>query len=167
MTAFNRAIRAHRRLAKLAPQFFDATTINRLELQRKEDAEWMALWEPVLIRVYGPQPTKQAPDPFADTFPLPKSPRTLRAIEREYASLQFWMCAGSLAMARYKSRNSRCLLSLSRIARLLDIGIAFGNLACGEPAKPNTERHERALADLERIYGCDPSASSSTFVAGL
>ena len=39
LTAFNRAIRAHRRLAKLAPHLFDATEINRIEQQRKADAD--------------------------------------------------------------------------------------------------------------------------------
>jgi hypothetical protein len=77
------------------------------------------------------------------------------------------MSAGSEALAKYQRLRPNDLPSLSRVARLLDIGFTFAHLACGEPAKPNTERHERALADLERIYGCDPSASSSTFVAGL
>src|SRR6267378_3656762 len=47
-----RAIRAHRRLALLAPEFFDSTEINRLEQRRKEDAEWRAIWEPALKRIY-------------------------------------------------------------------------------------------------------------------
>src|SRR5438094_6281046 len=64
LTAFSRAIRAHRRLARLAPEFFDATEVDRLARQRKEDAEWRALWEPALNRIYGSAPDeKLAHDP--------------------------------------------------------------------------------------------------------
>ena len=144
LTAFTRAIRAHRRLAKLAPQFFDSTQFNRLEQRRKEDAEWRAMWEPALNRIS---------DPLAHIPPLPKSPRTLRAMELEFASWRFWMAAGSLAIARYQRRRPSALPSLSRVARLLEIGFTFAQLACGEPAEPDTSSHERALADLQRIYG--------------
>src|SRR5215813_4523153 len=51
LTAFTRAIRAHRRLARLAPEFFDSTEVDRLAHRRKQDAEWMALWEPALNRI--------------------------------------------------------------------------------------------------------------------
>src|SRR6516225_9204258 len=53
LAAFTRAIRAHRRLARLAPEYFDATEAARLAHHRKQDFEWMALWEPALERVYG------------------------------------------------------------------------------------------------------------------
>jgi hypothetical protein len=153
LTAFTRAIRAHRRLAKLAPELFDATEINRLTQRCKEDAAWRAVWEPALNRIYGSEPIKPAPGPFAHIPPLPKSPRTRRAVERELASWRLWMTAGSLAFARYQRRRPYALLSLTRIARLFEIGFAFAELACGQPAQPDTAGHERALADLERIYG--------------
>jgi len=149
LTALNRAIRAHRRMAKLAPHLFDATEINRIEQRRKEDAEWRAMWEPALERVYGPI-TEKWPEP---DYHMPLSPRTLRAVDRHYAQWRFWMDIGSLALERHQRRRPYALPSLSRIARLLDIGITFGHLACGEPAKPDPAPHAQALADLERIYG--------------
>src|SRR3954465_7433100 len=129
LTALSRAIRAHRRMAKLAPHLFDTTEINRIELRRKEDAEWRAQREPALEKVYGPS-TQKWPEL---TYHKPLSPQTLRAVDRHYDLWRFWMTAGSEALARYKRRRPHDLPSLSRVARLLDIGITFGRLACGEP----------------------------------
>ena len=73
ITAMNRAIRAHRRLAKLAPEIFDSTEVNRLAHRRRQDAEWQAVWEPALIEVYGPSPPKDSHrDPLADQPQLPR-----------------------------------------------------------------------------------------------
>ena len=165
LTAFTRAIRAHRRLARLDPECFDSTEVDRLARRRKEDAEWRALWEPALNRVYGSSPEeKPACEPSSDPPQAPKSPRTLRAIEREYASWRFWMSAGKLAMERHQQRRPHALPSLTRIARLLKIAFDFAHLACGSPpSKEELESpgHAQALADLERIYG-DHSTSSSS-----
>jgi hypothetical protein len=157
LTAFTRAIRAHRRLARLAPEFFDSTEVDRLARQRKEDAEWRAIWEPALNRVYGSSPDeKRACDPSADLPQLPKSSRTRRAVEREFESWSLWMSAGKLAMARYRQRRPHDVPSLTRIARLLQIAFDFAHLADGSP--PSKEElkssgHDQALADLKRIYG--------------
>ena len=153
LTAFTRAIRAHRRLARFAPEFFDSTEINRLEQLRKEDAEWRAMWEPALKRIYRADHVAPPPDPSQGLPSRPKCSRTRRAVERELASLRFWMSAGSLALATYERRRSYALPSLSRVARLLKIGFEFADLACGEPVVPDTAGHEQARADLERIYG--------------
>jgi len=165
LTAFTRAIRAHRRLVRLDPEGFDATEMNRLARKRKEDAEWRALWEPALNKVYGSSPEgKPARDPSSDPPEVPKAPRTLRAIEREYASWRFWMSAGKLAMARHQQRRPHDIPSLTRIARLLEIAFDFAQLACGAPpSKEELESsgHEQALADLKRIYGDDSSLSLS------
>ena len=153
LTALTRAIRTHRRLAKLAPHLFDATEINRIEQRRKEDAEWCAMWEPALDRVYGPS-TEKWPEPANEK---PRSAQTLRALDRHYALWRFWMSAGSEAMARYRRRRPHNLPLLSHIARLLDVGFTLANLACGEPAEPDATSHAQALADLERIYSVHPS----------
>src|SRR6476659_9140374 len=85
LTAFARAIRAHRRLARLAPEFFDSTEIDRLAHRRKADAEWMAMWEPALEKVYGPSPPGEPRhNPLNDPPQPPKSARTRRAVEREF-----------------------------------------------------------------------------------
>ena len=164
LTAFTRAIRAHRRLARLAPEFFDSTEVDRLARQRKEDAEWRAVWEPALNRVYGSSPDeKRACDPSADLPQLPKSSRTRRAVEREFASWSFSMSAGKLAMERYRQRRPHDVPSLTRIARLLQIAFDFAHLACGSPLSEEelkSSGHDQALADLKRIYG-KPSAPSA------
>ena len=48
LTAYGRALRAHRRLAKMAPRFFDQAVIDREASNRAEQRRWMATWEPVL-----------------------------------------------------------------------------------------------------------------------
>jgi hypothetical protein len=136
-------------MAKLAPHLFDATEMNRIEQRRKEDAEWRAMWEPALEQVYGPS-TEKRPEP---AYHMPLSSQTLRAVDRHYDLWRFWMDIGSLALKRHQHRRPYDLPSLSRIARLLDIGFALANLACGEPAEPGNASHQQALADLERIYG--------------
>jgi hypothetical protein len=123
--------------------------MNRIEQRRKEDAEWRALWEPALEQVYGPS-TEKWPEP---AYHMPLSPQTLRAVDRHYSVWRFWMSAGSEALARYQRRRPNALPSLSRVARLLDIGFTLAHLACGDPAEPDTASHQQALADLERIYG--------------
>ena len=149
LSALSRAIRAHRRMAKLAPHLFDATEMNRIEQRNKEDAEWCALWEPALEKVYGPS-TGKWPEPV---YEKPLSPRTLRAVARHYALWRFWMDAASLALAKFERRRPYLLPSLGRIARLLDIALTLAQLACGDPAEPDNASHERALADLQRAYG--------------
>jgi len=156
LTAFTRAIRAHRRMAKLAPQLFDATEMNHIEQRKKEDAEWRAVWEPALDKVYGPS-THKWPEP---AYQMPPSPQTLHAVDRHYVLWRYWMDIGSEALARFQRRRPFALPSLSRVARLLDIGFTFAHLSCGEPAEPDTAGHAQALADLERIYG-EPKTSDA------
>jgi hypothetical protein len=161
LTALARAIRAHRRMAKLAPHLFDATEMNRIEQRKKEDAEWRAMWEPALEQVYGPSAHKWP----ERAYHMPLSPQTLRAMDRHYDLWRFWIDIGSLALERHQRRRPYALPSLSRVARLLDIGFTLGHLACGEPAVPDPSRHDQALADLERAYGRPlpgECASSST-----
>ena len=50
LTAFDRALRAHRRLAKLAPRFFDTAVIDREAENRAGQRRWMAAWAPALAR---------------------------------------------------------------------------------------------------------------------
>lgn len=157
LTAFRHAMRAHRRLARLAPETFDATEMNRLARERKADAEWRAIWEPALNRIYGSSPEdKHACDPLSESPPVVWSSRTQRAIDREYASWRFWMSVGKLAMARHRQRRPHDLPSLGRVVRLLQIAFDFAHLACGSPpskAELESSGHAQARADLERIYG--------------
>jgi hypothetical protein len=151
----NRAIRAHRRLCRLAPEIFDSTEVDRLAHRRKQDAEWRAVWEPALTDVYGPSPPEESHcDALANQSQLPECARTRRVIEREYTNWQFWMEAGRLAQERYQQRRPHALPSICQLARLIDAAMNFGRLACGS-FNPASEppSHAQALTDLERAYG--------------
>ena len=148
LTAFSRAIRAHRRLAKLAPRLFDTTEINRLAQRSRVNAERRAILEPALEKIYGPSEEKWT----QPIYHMPLSPEVLRKVEEHYVQWRFGFEAGSLALERYLCRRPYALIPLSRLARLVNIGCTFGRLACGEIPAPDTS-HSQALADLERIYG--------------
>jgi hypothetical protein len=157
LSAFGRAIRCHRRLARLAPSFFDSAVVDREARERLERRRWMESWEPILEKVYGPA-AASAPraDPMEDQTPLP-GPRTQRAVERELAGWQLWMAVGSLALARHRQRRPHAVPSLIQLCRLIRIGTDFGRLACGletcqpaPPVPPDGPDFEEALA---RVYG--------------
>lgn len=153
LTAFTRAIRCHRRLARLAPRFFDSTVVNRERQEREEQRRWMALWEPALAKAYGVDPD---PLPAAAELPPLPSLRRQRVVDRELASWKFWMETGRLAWDRHHQRRPHALMSLTRLARLLQIAMDFGRLAVGRPALPETSfasRDANFMADLERAYG--------------
>ena len=157
LTAFSRAIRCHRRLAKLAPRFFDSAVVDREKQDRAERKRWTALWLPTLNKVYGLDPNTPEPlDPSDEPPPLP-SPRVQRIVEQELAELQTWMEAGRIAMRTHRERHPHNIPSLSQIARLLQIGIDFGKLACGldstKPLPPPIKYDEASImADIERAY---------------
>lgn len=161
LTAFRRAIRCHRRLAKLAPSFFDSAVVDREARERDERRRWMESWEPIFDKVYGPtrasdpQP-RETPD---DSPPLP-GPRTRQAVGRELAGWNFWMNLGRLAMARHQQSRPHAIPSLSQLSCLLQIAFDFGRLACGlsleNVPSPDLEPPPGYLtgeAALKKIYG--------------
>jgi hypothetical protein len=153
LTAFGRAIRAHRRLARLAPRFFDSALIDREAFNRAEQRRWMALWRPVLAKVYGVQP--QPPDPDDFLPPLPPL-RTQRAVDCQLAELRIWMETGRISMKRHQQRYPHALPSWSRLARLLRIAFDFKKLACGLDSKqrlPDKISYDYNFTDLKRAYG--------------
>ena len=163
LSSYRRAIRAHRRLARLAPRFFDSAIVERERRERDDRRRWRAEWEPALDRVYGCE--SKPHDPAADLPPLPP-PQTQRAVEQELAAWNFWMSTARMAMDRYRQRRPHDLMNFSRLARLLDIGFEFAQIACGfDPNQPLPEpsNFDAARADLERVYGhqSDSAPSSS------
>ena len=165
LTAFRRALRAHRRLARLAPQFFDAVTIERERREDEARRRWMAIWEPALDKVYGLKAKSSEPPVASPRLP---SPRTQQAVERELACLTFWLSAGRMALEQHRCRRPHALIDLSRLARLLEIAMEFGRLATGiAPGLPDSDpdNHDAAWADLKRAYGHRCGSSSSE--AGL
>lgn len=157
IAAFRRALRAHRRLARLAPSQFDYAVVERERQQREEQRHWLASWEPALRKVYGqPSPSELQADSEADRPPK-LHPRTQRAMEREWANWSFWIAEGDAALQRYRRRRPHALLSFGQVASLLDIGFAFSRLACGldstQPATEPSWENRDWEADLKRAYG--------------
>ncbi len=168
LVAFGRALRAHCRLARLAPRFFDSAVVDRERRQREAQRRWMAQWEPALAKAYGTDPPP-LPDPAADLPPLPP-PRTQRAVERALALRKSWLATGYLALERHRRRRPHALVSLSRVTRLLEVGFDLARLACGadsnlSDSEPDFDNHEQAMADLARAYGHHGAAPSSTSVS--
>jgi len=52
--SLTRGLRLGRRLARMAPHWFDPATVNHDQLAAKAEREWREAWEPALEKVYGP-----------------------------------------------------------------------------------------------------------------
>jgi hypothetical protein len=160
LTAFGRAIRAHRRLARLAPRFFDAAVIDRERENRAEQRRWMAMWEPLLAKAYG-----VAPEPVADPIawpPLP-TPATQRAVDRQLAELQLWLTAAHAAGERQRQRRPHALPTLTQLARLLQLAFDLKKMVLGLDSKnplPEKITYDYEFTDLKRSYGhlLDPAS---------
>ena len=151
-TAFGRAIRAHRRLARLAPEFFDSALVEREASNRAEQRRWMALWKPLLDKVYGYEP--EPPDSDVGLPALPPV-ATQHAVDLLLVEHHFCMEAGRLAMERHQQRYPHALCNWSRLARLLHLALGFKQLTCGLDSKhPLPERISYAndIAALERAH---------------
>lgn len=152
LTCFRRAICAHRRLARLAPRFFDSALIER---ERREQARrrWLDSCHAALLKVYGAAP---GPLPPLHDLPTLPSPRTQLAMERKLASCRAWLAIGGDALRRFQVRAPHARVSFSRLVRLIETFSALGRLATGaDSAQPQSgpSIYSNALEDLERIYG--------------
>jgi hypothetical protein len=155
--AFRRALRAHRRLARLAPQIFDSAVVERERRQREERRRWLASWEPAFRKAYGLADSAQFPANEEADRPPKLHPRTERAMVRELANWKFWIAAGDRALKRHRQRRPHALLSFGQMASLLDIGFAFARLACGldstQPAPEPSWEERDWEADIRRAFG--------------
>lgn len=131
LTAFTRALRIHRRLARLAPRFFDPAVVEEEVRRRTEEDRRLAILDRVLDKVYGqvsnPSP---APDPVSTLPPLP-SARTCRVVERELAELDAWLAAGRLALNRHHQSRPHAIPGLDQVVRLIRVAMQCQQLACG------------------------------------
>jgi hypothetical protein len=156
LSAFGRAIRAHRRLARLAPSFFDSAVRDREAENRAERRRWMATWEPYIARAYGVEP--RPPVVENELPPLP-SARIQREVDLKLAEREMCIVEGRAAMERWQQRQPHAVMSWSRMVRLFKIGFDFGNLACGlDSLNPLPEKiaYDYELTDLKRAYGHEP-----------
>jgi hypothetical protein len=153
LACYRRAIAAHRRLARLAPRFFDSAVVDRERRDHEARRRWMDSWKAAFMNVYGAEPA-----PLLEKLPpLPPS-RIQAAVERQLACQKLYLAAGSEALQRFQLRHPHALPNLNRLARLLEIASDLARLATGlDSTQPPAEpvNYENALADLKRIYG-DP-----------
>lgn len=162
LAAWGRAVRAHRRLVRLAPRFFDPAVVDREAENRAEQRRWQATWEPDLARVYGVSP--QAPTGDEETPRLPPH-HIQHAVERQLAKWQFWMEASRAARKRHNQRHPHALRSLGRVARMMQLAIDFGNLAAGLDSPnslPERLTYDHHCTDLKRAYGHLTNPTDST-----
>jgi hypothetical protein len=158
LTAWRRALRCQRNLARLAPRFFDAAVVDREAREQAERRRWIASWRPLLDKVYGPAAVSDQPADDAAELPRLPGRRTQLAVERELAGLDFWLAAGRLALGRHLRRRPHAILSLSQLARLIQIGCDFGGLACGLESSARPARSRRTV---EESPACGPTCENS------
>jgi len=170
-----RAIRAYRRLAKLAPSHYDPKVMQDEARRRAEDLRWRASWEPALEKAYGPPtPAEREAQRQADLLagqPPPLHPNTQRAVNHHFAAYKTWKEAGKLALARYEDfqrRRPHELPSLGRVAQLMEIALDFAWIATGrdwrkpepEPV-PGPSCEEEFVAAMRRAYGDNRPSNNS------
>ena len=184
LTAFNRAVRARCRLMQLAPEFFDVAVVSRREVKREDRRQRLAELEPIIQKVYGPA-TDLAPDKLhhakSDKWcgngaeMVQFSPRKVQKIESLLAERELWMAVGTAALARHEKLQPHRHVSLSLVARLLDLASKLGRLAVGLELRPSqTDKHPwddfsswnlNMAEALHRAYGdpvqTDPSPAPS------
>ena len=160
LTAFRRALRCHRQLARLAPCFFDSAVVDQEALEGAARRRWMALWEPILNQAYGLPPDTPSSEPTLDLPPLP-SRAVQRKVDRLLVELRDWLDAGGQALQLYRQRHPHALPSFSQLAQLLELAGALGRFACGvDPTKPPPPppNYDQVWADLARAYPPEPPA---------
>ena len=71
LTAFRCAIGCHRRLARLAPRFFDSAVVDREARERDEHRRWIESWQPLLDKIYGPTRQSEPQASVVSDYPPP------------------------------------------------------------------------------------------------
>ena len=167
LAAFGRAVRARRRLVKLAPECFDAALTPRLADEPRLAERRHRELDAALLNVYGQSEphrceTNDRCGNGAETVRF--SRRRFHQIEVALVEYEAWMEAGRQSFARYRWWQPYRRVGLRTISRLIDVATQFGRLACGTDVNPVTNRLLKDKADfdlhaisvedaLERVYG--------------
>ncbi len=87
-----------------------------------------------LNKIYGATPPDSGPSAHSNDWdsPIPKSLRTLRAMELEYARYQLWAATAHEKLDLFRQRRPHALIPLPRLARLCQLA-NLGRLAAGLP----------------------------------
>ena len=160
LSAFGRAIRAHRRLMKLAPDRFDYGIVRQNRLAAEKEEKRLAEIEAMVRKAYGVgPPSAESPRILKPHIVAKKTnPRTARVIDREVESWTVWLAAGNEFLTLFEQQHRTDTLSLTTVARLLDTAMTLGRLSTGretnwkEPAPPPAPawNFDEAVA---KIYG--------------
>ena len=149
LTAFNRAVRARCRLARLAPEIFDSAVVSRREEALEDRRQLMAELEPIIQKVYGPAsalPPEELHHAQTDEWcrngaeTVQFSPRMIQEIESLLAERELWMTVGAVALARHRTFQPHRRVSLSLVARLIDLASKLGRIAVGLDLCPGQKR---------------------------
>ena len=178
LAAFQRAVRAHRELIKLAPEHFDPIVTERLVRERQERKLRDAEVAVVLAKVYGESVEKEKLHQPQNgnrcrngAEKVQFSRRKEAAIERRLAEWELWLTLGHEAFDRHQRLRPHQWLSLTTVARLFDVASQLDRLAAGMKLQPG-EAGKRGLedhsvwardmdADLRRAYGSKAGAAPS------
>jgi hypothetical protein len=178
LAAFQRAVRAHRELIKLAPEQFDPVVVERLAREREERKLHDAEIAVVLAKVYGESVEKEKLHQPQNgnrcrngAEKVQFSRRKEAAIERRLAEWELWLTLGHEAFDRHQRLRPHQWLSLTTVARLFDVASQLDRLAAGMKLQPG-EAGKRGLedhsvwardmdADLRRAYGSKAGAAPS------
>jgi hypothetical protein len=133
LTCFSRALRAHHRLARLAPRFFDSVLIERERREQEDRRLWLDSWNEAFLKVYGTAPASFPP--VVEPPPLPP-PRIQLAVECTLASCRAWLNTGSDALRQFRVRHPYAWVNFSRLARLYEVSTALARLATGVDSAP-------------------------------
>jgi hypothetical protein len=175
LAAFQRAVRAHRELIKLAPEQFDPVVVERLAREREERKLHDAEIAVVLAKVYGESVVKEELHQPQNEIrcrngaeKVQFSRRKEAAIERRLAEWELWLTLGRVAFDRHQRLRPHQCLSLTTVARMIDLASQLGRPSCGmelqpgEAAKRGPEDRSAWArdmdADLRRAYGSKPGA---------
>jgi len=143
LSALARAVRAHRRLIKLAPEQFDYAVVARLAREREEEERRLAEWAVVIARVYGTSEENAVEEMRrprnhsrcgngAETVQFPGGTRRRAgAVERWQAEWELWLGVGREALDRHHRHQPHRWLRLGTVARLIDLAGLLGRLSVG------------------------------------
>ena len=139
LTAFRRSARAHRQLIKLAPEQFDHAVRDRLAGERVEEDRKDAEMVVALARVYGSEAEAAAEMHRARMHQRggngAETGRFARRKQEDIAQWEseweLWLALGREAFDRHEQRTPHRRLSLSTIARLLELASTMGRLSLG------------------------------------
>jgi hypothetical protein len=150
LSAFRRAIHCHRRLARIAPRFFDATVIAREEYERAARLRWLQSWEPAIAKAYGHDPDPAALAALVAAPPPKPSLRTQRVLKRELAGWDHWMAIAGIALQNYRRHRPHALPKWTQLVRLIETAFELKRLGISS-FEPDLEKEQAETAEYEAM----------------